>query len=302
MRCLFELSDWDSAMFVTLTYSDEYLHGVLGKDTLDKKELRYFFKRLRVNAERHYGSHEEIDENGNEKSVSNRPIKYYACGEYGEKLRSHYHAIIFGLDNYSEDDRKLVVDSWNNEKIPRCEPWLFDRERGRESAIQPCTPDDIAYVTGYVEKKLLGDKAKLEYMAKGRRAPFSICSQRLGLNHCMANAERLYHNAYTYTTTGKRIGLPSYFREKLGIDMQERLDGQEPTRPRVQQLQEEAKILFDKFRAYLERRGLRYSDSLLASSQYERLWNDFYDSYMWTRSNEIYQDFLDKQRKRGIKV
>lgn len=59
--------------FITLTYAPSKLppHG-----TLDPKDLRLFFKRLR---KRGY------------------TFRYFACGEYGdERLRPHYHACMFG--------------------------------------------------------------------------------------------------------------------------------------------------------------------------------------------------------------
>ena len=128
LRLLYELSNWDKAMFLTLTYSDEHLPDDL---SIHKKELSSFFKRLRS----------ELDYDGKGK------IKFYACGEYGEKgglvkagqhagkfiKRPHYHAIVFGLSPYSEEDKDYIINAWQH----RCEDWQFDRSRGRKRAIQP---------------------------------------------------------------------------------------------------------------------------------------------------------------------
>ena len=68
--------------FITLTYDNEHLPK---DESIDKDELQRFFKRLR-------------------KNYPPKTIKYFACGEYGDKKkRAHYHAIIFGVGNNHED-------------------------------------------------------------------------------------------------------------------------------------------------------------------------------------------------------
>ena len=164
LRLIYELSTNNSASFVTLTYKEEFLPQ---NSTLVKKDLQDFFKRLRINLKREY--HEFTPK-----------IKYYACGEYGDdKQRPHYHAIIYGLDNYNDKHRDILRKSWNY-----CEPWFFDKDRGRKSGMQEVTPDDIQYVCGYIQKKLYGEMAQNEYDKKGRIPPFSVCSQGIGLDFC----------------------------------------------------------------------------------------------------------------------
>ena len=46
IRIMHELKSWDSALFVTLTYNDEHLPK---DNSLDKRDLQLFFKRLRKN-------------------------------------------------------------------------------------------------------------------------------------------------------------------------------------------------------------------------------------------------------------
>lgn len=60
LRLLHELGYWDSAVFLTLTYSDENCPL-----SLSKRELQLFWKRLR-------------------KAIAPRKIKYFSCGEYGD--------------------------------------------------------------------------------------------------------------------------------------------------------------------------------------------------------------------------
>lgn len=74
-RCIEELKVSDSGSFVTLTYEVPPLTDN-NMPTLRKTDFQNFMKRLR--------------------KTTNRKIKYYMCGEYGDTYyRPHYHAIIF---------------------------------------------------------------------------------------------------------------------------------------------------------------------------------------------------------------
>ena len=75
-RMLLENQSHKRSVFVTLTYSDQNLPS---KGHIVKKDLQDFFKRLRY-------------------FLGEDKIKYFACGEYGEKrFRPHYHAIIWNV-------------------------------------------------------------------------------------------------------------------------------------------------------------------------------------------------------------
>lgn len=190
LRLLYELSEYDGASFITLTYSDEFRPG-----ELRKKDLQDFWKRLRRNLSAEL--HEFAPK-----------LRYYACGEYGSTTkREHYHAIVFGLDCWNDKHREILTKSW-----PWCEPWLFDKSRGRNSAMQEVTPDDISYVTGYVQKKLNGPMAEKEYGKK--QPPFSVCSQGLGLAFAEKNKDRLINNGFTFYK-GHKVSVPRYFVKSL---------------------------------------------------------------------------------------
>ena len=74
-RIAHEASMHDENIFVTLTYSDQFIPD---NYSLNVRDYQLFMKRLR-------------------KKLNPLKLRYYACGEYGEKLqRPHYHAIIFG--------------------------------------------------------------------------------------------------------------------------------------------------------------------------------------------------------------
>jgi hypothetical protein len=77
MRCVHEAQLHDENCFITLTYNAENIPPDGG---LRKKHFVDFMKRLR-------------------KHIHPRKIKFYMCGEYGDKNnRPHYHALIFGYN------------------------------------------------------------------------------------------------------------------------------------------------------------------------------------------------------------
>lgn len=85
LRCTLELQQHDSAVFTTLTYSDENLPV-----TLEKRHVQLWLKRLR-------------------KSI-HRPIRFFASGEYGERTqRPHYHALVYGLTN---EEGPQISETW----------------------------------------------------------------------------------------------------------------------------------------------------------------------------------------------
>lgn len=126
MRLLHELDYEKDALFLTLTYGEEYLPD---KGSLSILDLQRFNKRLR-------------------KEFVDRKIRYYACGEYGDNFdRPHYHGIYFGL---SVVDGVRIDPVWGKGFI-RC---------------GTVNKDSIGYVTGYITKKLWGPRAKEVYAGR----------------------------------------------------------------------------------------------------------------------------------------
>lgn len=284
LRLCYELSNWDDASFVTLTFDNEHL----GVNSLDKRDLQTFFKRLRKSLAIEYGTHDKVYSDGSPVidkrdglpvQEPNKPIKYYAVGEYGSKTqRKHYHAIIFGLSPYVDKERELIAQSW----LPRCEAWQFDRSRGVRSAIGTVTPDSIRYVAGYIQKKLVGQMAKDVY--KGRTAPFMICSQRLGLDFAEKNRQRLEITKASYLQ-GKRIPLPRYFRDKLGIGLNEH------STKSVESFQSDIASLREAF----EREVNMKVDSVNPEA-YMRRYELWEDSYLYEYADEMLRAFEKRSK------
>lgn len=183
-RLIHELGYWDKAVFITLTYSDDYLPP---NGSLRKSDLQKFFKRLR-------------------KSCRTK-IKYYACGEYGSKTaRPHYHAIVFGL---GKSDKEFIKNCW------RFCVWSNFRD---DKAFGTVTYDSCRYVSDYIFKKYNKEKAVEEYTSKGLEIPFKISSQGLGLRFCLDEKENLVANG-GFTMHGAKMALPRYYAEKLGVNL-----------------------------------------------------------------------------------
>ena len=107
---------------VTLTYDQAH---VPESGSLRKADLRAFHRRLRYQ--------------------TGKEFRFMSCGEYGPTTgRPHYHSIYFGLqlpDVYRSGKHyisKTLLQAWGNGQI----------------TFHPATPQSIAYVSGYVVKKL----------------------------------------------------------------------------------------------------------------------------------------------------
>lgn len=174
---MLECLDHDDSAFITLTYEDEFVpvtdEGLL---TLKKDDLTRFFKRLRM--------------------VLDYPIKYYACGEYGDKFgRPHFHAIVFGL---RPEDWIKVSDNWK---------YGFVKVGDVELA-------SANYVAGYIQKKLYGDLADEVY--DGIVPPYSVMSKGIGERYLRKNYDKLVSDGYIMFH-GKKLPIPRtfwYYAEK----------------------------------------------------------------------------------------
>lgn len=270
-RLTCELSNWfeQGASFVTLTYDSLHLPADNG---LHSEDLTNFFKRLRKNIINDYQD-------------KTRRIKYYACGEYGvERKRPHYHAIIFGLNSFSEKDREILKQSWS-----LCEPFLFDKKPTHDSGFEHVTRESIQYVTGYVQKKLNGVLAVEEY--GNRQRPFTRCSQGLGLDWCLKNEQLIKDNMFMWYKN-HRVGIPRYFREKLGISQIENISNSFD----LEKLEKSNKNLFEKFKQDMINKKTWYPDNLtMMSIRFER----WYDNFQYSYAQQIADDFMQYQLLRG---
>lgn len=137
MRCVHESKMHPSNCFVTLTYDPEHLPET---GSLVKSDLQKFMKRLR----KRHGAN----------------IKFYGCGEYGDKTaRPHYHACLFGID-FSRDEliktTDLGHDLFISHELSRL--WKLGH-----SSVADFSFETAAYVARYVMKKQKGKNRKDHY-------------------------------------------------------------------------------------------------------------------------------------------
>ena len=140
VRLMHENQMHEESCFITLTMNDEYLLNRENAFSLDKSEFQRFMKRLR----KRYG----------------KQIRYFHCGEYGEKnCRPHYHAIIFGMD-FEDKEVFQVRDEirlYTSETLAKLWPHGF-------VTIGEVTMESCAYVARYVTKKVKGKDAEKHYI------------------------------------------------------------------------------------------------------------------------------------------
>jgi hypothetical protein len=135
LRCVHESSLHKENCFITLTYGPEYLPPDGG---LRKKHVQDFFKRLR-------------------KSIHPRKVKYYYCGEYGDKNnRPHYHILLFG---YNFSDWLLLPQKSPSGHDLYTSPTLQKLWGKGFVQIGDVTFESAAYVARYIMKKVTGRAA-----------------------------------------------------------------------------------------------------------------------------------------------
>lgn len=164
IRMLHEASYWTSCCFVTLTYNNE---NVPDNYSLKKRHLQLYFKRLRK-----------------ELSKTNRKMKYYACGEYGDKYhRPHYHAIFFGI---SWREKELLQKCWDSGRIAG--------ETMGYIKVGTVTFESSRYVAQYFDKQTTLAYLQEKYTNTGREVPFKLSSTGLGKQYVIDNAKNLSYN------------------------------------------------------------------------------------------------------------
>lgn len=178
IRCIHEAQLHEENSFITLTFDPEHLAARSNPWSLDKTEFQKFMKRLR-------------------KMFPDKKIRYFHCGEYGEKYgRPHYHAILFGLD-FSDKQLHRVINGHRLYTSPTLEKaWPFGF-----SSIGDVTFESAAYVARYILKKVNGENADTHY---------AIVNE---------DGEIVGHKAPEYTTMSRRPGIASAWFDQFKGDV-----------------------------------------------------------------------------------
>lgn len=164
--------------WITLTYDDDHVPiSDKGTQTLCKKDLQDWIKRLRRQLEYHQG---------------HTGLRFYACGEYGtHTLRPHYHVCIFNAPLQMQG-----VEAQNSfgDLMYHCD-MIYDTWDKGHNVVTDLTWQTAAYTARYCTKKYKGvDKDK--YANAGLVPEYAVMSRRPGIAgaYCDNHAGDIYSN------------------------------------------------------------------------------------------------------------
>lgn len=194
LRCCLEAREYTSNIYVTLTYEQ------VGTGSLIKDDPERFIKNLRTYFSRKQGI---------------TGIRFFLCGEYGrEKLRPHYHAILFNCP-YFGDEKPYQVDKAG---YPLFKSETLARLWGKGfCTVGKATDKAIKYVTATFVKS---------YFTKPRLPPVCIDPfvsmskhEGIGIQYFREHADEIMQNDYI-ELDGKIYSLPRFYNrliaEKIG--------------------------------------------------------------------------------------
>lgn len=191
VRCEHERILHDEACFITLTYDNQHLPE---NGSLNHRDFQLFMKELRNHV------------SGRQKG--GKALRYYMCGEYGEKRgRPHYHLILFGWapKDLVEREKRRGVQYYESPTITKL--WRRGGTRVGEANFQTA-----AYCARYITKKLNGKRAH-EY---GNKKPeYNQPSRRGGLGKGWM--EKYYNDVYPKDSVRLQSGVykPSKFYDGI---------------------------------------------------------------------------------------
>lgn len=165
-----------SSLFITLTYDTDNVHITpRGFMNLDKRDVQLFMKKLR--------------------KQNTNTLKYYACGEYGDKTkRPHYHIILFNAN------LQTIQKNWKHGQI----------HYGTVSEAS------VGYTLKYMSKPI---KVPL-HQNDDRNKEFSLMSKGIGKSYLTHKMLKWHHadlkeRMYCNIKDNKKIAMPRYYKEKI---------------------------------------------------------------------------------------
>ena len=174
-----EMKTSKTAMFLTLTYSTEFIPiNSNHQFTLDKHQVQCFIKRLR--------------------KINQDKIKYYLCGEYGSKTnRPHYHIILFNAQ----------IETIQKE-------WKYGNVHYGELNMAT-----ITYTLKYLNKVIKtgtyeNDTRQPEFQLMSKRLGISYLTKQKVQYH----KNDLKNRFAIALEDGKKIAMPRYFKDKIYND------------------------------------------------------------------------------------
>lgn len=200
----------DSAYFITLTYNDRMIpRSEEGIPQLDKTDIQKFFKRVRKHQWYYIRKITGMTNGEIRKKV--KPIRYYACGEYGSKtMRPHYHFIVF---NIIKEIVNKIPELWTTQDqwVDLSTGEIIDQKLQMGHVhIGTCNAKTIAYTTKYMLKGSVAPN--------GCNPPFQIMSKGLGKAYLTKDMIR-YHLSNKSLTVRNANGsyqqMPRYYQDMI---------------------------------------------------------------------------------------
>ena len=204
-----EASLHDENCFLTLTFDDDHIPN---PPTIAKRDVQLFLKRLR-------------------KKIAPKQIRYYACGEYGEKVkmpgsdtlgRPHYHLLIFGWTPpdavLQYEDEELNIQRFTSELVESA--W----QKKGFCTSQQLTKETADYVARYAVKKIGGDLAKAHYTyIDPERYSIHQLEPEFGLQSSKPGIGRTWFDRYGesdcakgyFHHNGVKQSVPKYYKKLL---------------------------------------------------------------------------------------
>lgn len=192
-----ELYNWDSSLFITLTYDEAHLPH---DRSLNKKHIQDFIKRVKL-------AHGSSKEN---------PIRQTYCGEYGSRtLRPHYHCILYNADFADKRPHRLSDQGhqiYTSKELTQL--WGYGHVE-----FGFATPASIAYLYKYIlKKKSRKEKEQpLELEIDGTTYEvaheFIESSRNPGIGASLRGSSSI--NKGYLAVNGVRQKLPKYYMEDL---------------------------------------------------------------------------------------
>ena len=170
--------------FCTITYNEDNYRGGAYISDIQKmnKRLRYYLKR------------------DNSLGIPT-DFKYYCVSEYGTQTdRGHFHCIYMGLP--SEFLSEYLRKSWKFGLIK----------------VDPLSHSRIRYTLKYMDKQVLSDKDREEYISTyHREPPTAVFSKGIASRYFLENIDSIRENGGLLTDNGI-VGLNPYYTKKFGVD------------------------------------------------------------------------------------
>lgn len=233
VRCMHEAQLHEDNCFVTLTYDDNHLRTksalptrlTIAQDARLNRANTAHVNRV-DNAQRAVrGGGLSIQDHQRfikrlRKHIDPRTVRFYGCGEYGEKLgRPHYHYILFG---YNFPDRVVRTEregirTYTSQILQKLWPYGY-------SEIGNVTFESCAYVARYVMKKVTGNAADQHYRHTDEagndywiQPEFNVMSRRPGIAHDWFKQYHMdvYSQDAVVLAGGIKMKPPRYYDELL---------------------------------------------------------------------------------------